>query len=44
MNTHRVLLTAVSDRLQYMGRALRTPYLFSIHRGGCYYTAFHIKR
>ena len=36
MNPHEVLLTAESEKLQYMGRALRNPHQFSIHRGGCY--------
>lgn len=31
-----VLLTAVSEKLQYMGRAVRNPHQFSILRGNCY--------
>lgn len=33
---NEVLLTAVSERLQYMGRALRNPHKFAIARGCCY--------
>ena len=36
MEEKEVLLTAVSEKLQYMGRALRNPYQFSIARGNCY--------
>lgn len=36
MTRKEVLLTAVSEKLQYMGRALRNPHQFSIERGKCY--------
>ena len=36
MEKNEILLTAVSDKLQYMGRALRNPHHFSIARGNCY--------
>ena len=36
MTKNDVLLTAVSEKLQYMGRAVRNPHQFSILRGNCY--------
>lgn len=36
MTKNEILLTAVSEKLQYMGRALRNPHQFSIARGNCY--------
>ena len=36
MAKNDVLLTAVSEKLQYMGRAVRNPHQFSILRGNCY--------
>ena len=36
MEGKEILLTAVSEKLQYMGRALRNPHHFSIARGNCY--------
>lgn len=36
MTKNEVLLTAVSERLQYMGRSLRNPHTFSVRRGKCY--------
>ena len=36
MKINDTLLTAVSDKLQYMGRSLQNPYQFSIERGLCY--------
>lgn len=36
MTIHEVLLTAVSEKLQYMGRSLLNPHKFAIARGYCY--------
>lgn len=36
MEGKEILLTAVSEKLQYMGRALHNPHQFSIARGNCY--------
>ena len=36
MTKNDILLTAVSEKLQYMGRSLRNPHQFSILRGNCY--------
>lgn len=36
MSEKDTLLTAVSEKLQYMGRALSNPHQFSIERGKCY--------
>ena len=36
MNETNTLLTAVSEKLQYMGRSLHNPHQFSIVRGKCY--------
>ena len=36
MTDNNILLTAVSEKLQYMGRALSNPHQFSIERGKCY--------
>ena len=36
MTKNETLLTAVSEKLQYMGRSLQNPHQFSIERGCCY--------
>ena len=36
MVDREILLTGVSEKLQYMGRCLRNPHRFSISRGNCY--------
>lgn len=36
MKNKEILLTAVSEKLQYMCRSLSNPYQFSIERGQCY--------
>ena len=36
MKEKEILLTAISEKLQYMGRTLRNPHQFSILRSSCY--------